>query len=139
MNKEVIMRMAVSAIEAGGLDSKSRQGPKKHCRAYLMRHLYNNTDLTFKEIGNMFGGRDHSTVRAAIQVANKKLAEEDIIFYNDIAFLNLYIKTVEMRLVNLEKTLKEQLKRVQKTGSEVKIKKITKHLDEVKKKNESKS
>jgi len=78
LSVESIQREVASYFEVKLHDLK---GPKRHravahprmIAMYLSRHL---TSMSFPEIGNRFGGKDHSTVISAVRKIEKKMADD---------------------------------------------------------------
>lgn len=59
------------------LISESKKQALADCRTIAMYLVRYNTNLTFKEIGKIFGGRDHSTVKHNIDKYDSQLHVSD--------------------------------------------------------------
>lgn len=73
-------------IEKADVKGKRRDGTITECRHILMYIKKECTNATFKEVGNLFGGRDHST---AVYAKNKinDLMDVSESFRNKIEYL----------------------------------------------------
>jgi len=71
MNYELFIRRVCDVIgkDYDVVVSKSRKAEISFLRHMLVWYLCNNTDMTYREIGEHFGGRDHSTVINSKRVA----------------------------------------------------------------------
>jgi len=66
---QVVKMIAAKAfnIPVNLIDSPDRRLEIVYPRAVAMKVLYDETNMSLEQIGKLFGGRDHSTVRHAIQ------------------------------------------------------------------------
>lgn len=71
-------------IPESKLVGKTRQREVVMQRHVIMYFLYKSKRYTFREIGLMFGGRDHSTIIASIDRVN------DYLSYKDPQFMSYY-------------------------------------------------
>lgn len=80
-------------ITLDDLRGNSRKKEVVCLRHYLMTILKENTLLSLKEIGQLLGGRDHSTVIHAIHETRSREAVEDELYFKMIpAFEILFTK-----------------------------------------------
>jgi len=75
---DVIIEESARSFQLSGADLRGQSRSKKTAMArqiamYLMRNL---TNLPLKEIGEEFGGRDHSTVVYAVQQVEKNMKKD---------------------------------------------------------------
>ncbi|QQQ19698.1 hypothetical protein JIP62_06315 [Brevundimonas vitis] len=80
MTRVIARRVLDAAASQVGLSVDDLTGPSRklplvwaRARAMLVIRRY-RSDLSYKTIGALFGGRDHSTVRHAVAEAQKRLA-----------------------------------------------------------------
>lgn len=78
-------RVLAATAEAFGLSISDLEGPRRHqplARArqiamYIVREM---TDLSLPKIGNIFGGRDHTTVLHGINTVSRLMQEDQVLF-----------------------------------------------------------
>lgn len=93
-NQIIYLVLRESGFTRTELESKSRKRELTFVRHMAMYFLKKYSDMTLKEIGKIFGGRDHSSVSHARDTVH------------DLCFTNPAIKT---RVQNLENVIKNQI------------------------------
>lgn len=68
----------------------------RHIAMYVMREI---TDLSFPQIGDVFGGRDHSTVMHAIRKKVEPQLKEDTALLNQVNELLRILKTKDLKFI----------------------------------------
>lgn len=93
---ELIQRAVAECFDLRIADLKTRRRHRmfsypRHMAMYLMRDL---TRLSLPEIGELFGGRDHSSVLYALNKTSR-LAEEDDQFRKDLARVRSFLNSIQ--------------------------------------------
>ncbi len=71
---------AYFALSVDELVSKSRSRPLTHARHIAMYLMRENTGLSLVKIGEIFGGRDHTTVLHGIKKVEDEMRARDATF-----------------------------------------------------------
>ena len=93
-------------IEAEQLGSKTRIHSFAHKRYYIMNYLRTETSLSQTKIGEMLGGRDHSTVFHGVQKHNQFMDWKDKVYLRDIENIRNYLEEPHTKM---ETTLEEDV------------------------------
>jgi len=93
-------------IEAEQLGSKTRIHSFAHKRYYIMNYLRTETNLSQTKIGEMLGGRDHSTVFHGVQKHNQFMEWKDKVYLRDIENIRNYLEEPHTKM---ETTLEEDV------------------------------
>ena len=93
-------------INAESLNTKTRVQHIVHKRFFLMDYIRKETSFTYEEIGDMFGGLDHSTVIHGIKKHNQFMEWNDKVYLRDIKWISHFIKEPHTIIVS---TLKEDV------------------------------
>jgi len=78
------------------ITSKSRSSKIAHARQIAMYLCRDNTQLSLKDVGAAFGGRDHSTCLSAVRKIEKEYTDPDSNTRSDIDILTRKIKPAEL-------------------------------------------
>ena len=93
--KRLLLKFVRSYKQANpAVASKSRKKEVVSKRRYLMYAMKHNTNLSLVKIGEVFGGKDHSTVLHNIRAHNNSIETKDQWYINNIKELEAKVKLI---------------------------------------------